>query len=99
MTLLACWVLFPVVLGTVALGCGLLVESATGTRIQGMLLAPVGLALVILIASIATLAWSVAAQAQTTAKPYAVAISPVSKIALCSSVIWCSADAVEWSRA
>jgi hypothetical protein len=29
----------------------------------------------------------------------AVAISPVSKIALCSSVICCSADAVEWSRA
>jgi hypothetical protein len=52
-TLLACWVLFPVMLVLLAAGCGLLVEVATGMRLPGMLLPALGLAFIIVFAQFA----------------------------------------------
>jgi hypothetical protein len=48
------WVLFPVVLLAVCLGCGLLVERVAGWRLPGGLLPSVGLALVIVAATLTT---------------------------------------------
>jgi hypothetical protein len=42
-SLLVTWLLFPAVLGVLALGCGLLLERAAGVRVAGVLLAPLGL--------------------------------------------------------
>jgi hypothetical protein len=42
--MLVSWVLFPALLAGLALGIGLLVERLTGTRVPGALLAPMGLA-------------------------------------------------------
>ena len=47
MTLVVGWVLLPLVLGLLSLGCGLLVETVSGTRIPGALLLPLGFALVV----------------------------------------------------
>jgi hypothetical protein len=44
MTVLVCWVVFPVILVLLALGAGLLLEAATGERLPGVLLPPAGLA-------------------------------------------------------
>jgi len=54
MSLLVAWVVFPLVLAVVCLGCGLLVELISGVRLTGALLAPTGLATVIVVASLAT---------------------------------------------
>jgi hypothetical protein len=54
MTLIACWILFPVVLGLLAAGCGLLLERASGLRLPGVLIPPAGLAVVVVVAEIAT---------------------------------------------
>ena len=48
------WVLFPLVLVAVCLGCGLAVDWASGRVVSGAMLLPVGLALVIVIATLAT---------------------------------------------
>src|SRR3954452_1177927 len=48
-----CWVAFPLVLAALCIGCGLLVERAAGP-LPGALLAPVGLAALIVVASLAT---------------------------------------------
>src|SRR4051812_44280189 len=48
-TLLVPWLLFPVVLGLVCLGCGFFVEWVGGTPVTGALLVPVGLALVVVL--------------------------------------------------
>ena len=53
MTLVACWILLPLVLGALALGCGLLLETIAGRRMPGVLLAPAGLALMIVAAQAA----------------------------------------------
>ena len=50
MTLVACWILLPLVLGALALGCGLLLEVITGRRLSGVLLAPAGLAVIVVVA-------------------------------------------------
>ena len=42
--LLIAWVLFPLVLGALSLGCGLLVEAAAGVPLRGALLLPTGFA-------------------------------------------------------
>lgn len=42
MTLLLAWIVFPVVLGLLSLGCGLLLETASGMRLPGTLLVPGG---------------------------------------------------------
>ena len=47
MTLIVPWLLFPAVLGALALGAGLLVEEASGTRLRNGLRMPTGLALII----------------------------------------------------
>jgi hypothetical protein len=54
-SLLAPWLLFPAVLGALALGCGLLLEHATGARMSGALLAPAGVAVMIVVAGVTTL--------------------------------------------
>ena len=53
MTLVACWILLPLVLGALALGCGLLLETIAGRRLPGVLLAPAGLAVIIVAAQAA----------------------------------------------
>jgi hypothetical protein len=55
LTLLACWLVFPVVLATLALGAGLLLERLTGARMAAAVLAPSGLALLIVVAGLTTL--------------------------------------------
>jgi hypothetical protein len=54
MTLLVCWVVFPAVLAILSLGCGLLVERASGIRLPGALVLPVGFALFVIAAQVAT---------------------------------------------
>lgn len=53
MTLVVCWLAFPIVIGAVSLGCGLLLEKATGERVGGALLLPVGLAVLVLLPQLA----------------------------------------------
>lgn len=55
MALLVAWLLFPLVMGTLSLGCGLLLERAAGRTIPGPLLLPSGLAFVSTVAGLATL--------------------------------------------
>jgi hypothetical protein len=54
MTLLAPWVVFPLVLGLLSLGCGLTLDYATGRRIPALLLLPAGLAATTVIAGFTT---------------------------------------------
>jgi hypothetical protein len=49
MTLLICWIAFPLVLCLLALGCGLLLERAAGSRLPGPLLLPAGLAVIVVV--------------------------------------------------
>ena len=46
MTLLIAWLVFPIVLGLLSLGCGLLLETAAGTPLPGPLLLPAGFVVV-----------------------------------------------------
>jgi hypothetical protein len=55
MTLLAAWLLFPAVLVAVCLGCGLLLQWATGRQLPGPLLVPGGFAVLIVAASFTTM--------------------------------------------
>ena len=55
MSLLAAWVAFPVALGAIAVGCGLLLDVAADGRIPGPLIAPAGLAAVVVVAQFAVL--------------------------------------------
>lgn len=64
MSLVLSWVLFPVVLGAVGGGWGAVVERASGVRLSGALVIPLGLAAAIVAASLLT-AWSVTAPAAT----------------------------------
>src|SRR5579871_2768854 len=50
MTLVLAWFVFPVVLGVLSLGCGLLLEKASGLRLPGTLLLPGGFVVVSLAA-------------------------------------------------
>jgi hypothetical protein len=52
--MVASWLLFPLVLTALCLGCGLLVELAAGRRLPGTLLAPAGFALGVVFAGILT---------------------------------------------
>jgi hypothetical protein len=49
-----CWVLFPIVFCLLALGCGLLVQWASGGRMAGVLLLPVGFAAIVVASQITT---------------------------------------------
>ncbi len=59
---LGAWVLFPLVLLAASIGCGLLVRRLAGGGLPGILVAPVGFALVVLVCAFATsydwLAWA-----------------------------------------
>ncbi len=60
MTAVLSWVAFPVVLGLIALGCGLLLQWAAGRPLPEGLLLPIGLALVVVVAEITTKSGSTA---------------------------------------
>ena len=71
MALFIAWLVLPLVLGAISLGCGLLVERAAGLNLTGALLLPLGLALVIVEADLVTMT-SATAQLAT---PLAVALA------------------------
>ena len=48
------WLVFPVVLSALALGCGLLLERVSRVRLDRVLLLPTGVAMIVVIAQIAT---------------------------------------------
>jgi hypothetical protein len=73
MSLAVAWLLFPVVLGLLSLGCGLLIERAAGLRIQRELLLPLGFAAIVVI-SLCTTATSGTARLTT---PIVVAVAVV----------------------
>jgi hypothetical protein len=52
--LLVAWLLFPIVLVTLAGGCGLLVERAAGRRMPGALVVPSGFALMVVLGALLT---------------------------------------------
>ncbi len=54
MSLILSWVLFPLVLAALGLGWGRLVELASGARLEGALLIPVGLAAALVVAGTVT---------------------------------------------
>jgi hypothetical protein len=54
MGLLVAWLLFPLLLGVLALGCGLLLQEASGDHLPPGLLLPAGLVVMIVAASLAT---------------------------------------------
>jgi hypothetical protein len=58
--LIIAWVVFPLLLAGLSFGCGRLVELASGERLPGSLVLPVGFALVILAGEFATLTASTA---------------------------------------
>ncbi|HWH44528.1 MAG TPA: hypothetical protein VNT32_07340 [Thermoleophilaceae bacterium] len=49
MNLLAAWLLFPLTFAVLATGCGLLVERASGRRLAGVLIVPLGFAAMIVV--------------------------------------------------
>jgi hypothetical protein len=59
--LLLCWVVFPLVMAALSLGCGLLLQQISRTALPGALLPTAGFAVVLVAAHIAT-AWSATAE-------------------------------------
>jgi hypothetical protein len=55
MSLLVCWLVFPLIFGALALGCGLLLERASGITLPGVLLLPVGVAVILVVGSFTTM--------------------------------------------
>lgn len=55
MSLFLCWVVFPLVLGALALGCGLALEAASGIRLPGVLLVSSGLAVLVVAGQFVTM--------------------------------------------
>ena len=55
MSLLVPWLVFPIVLTLVTAGCGLFVERVSGVRLAGALLVPCGLAVIVVVAGLATM--------------------------------------------
>src|SRR4051812_18320524 len=64
LNLVVAWLLFPLLTGLIALGCGLLVDRGAGTRLPGVLLAPLGLATIV-VASQVTTHWGATARLAT----------------------------------
>lgn len=54
MTLVGAWVAFPAVFVLVTVGCGLLIERVSGASLAGVLVAPLGLAVVVVASQITT---------------------------------------------
>jgi hypothetical protein len=59
-SLLAAWVLFPLIMIAVTVGCGLLLEAVLGIRIPGVLLPATGIAVIIVVGQFLTLGGSIA---------------------------------------
>ena len=55
MTLFVCWLVFPLMLAAICLGCGLAVERCSRTPIQPLLVLPIGFAAVVVIGLFTTL--------------------------------------------
>jgi hypothetical protein len=55
LSIFVCWAVFPLALGAVALGCGLLVEVLAGSHLRGALVPVVGLAVIIVVGDFATM--------------------------------------------
>ncbi|MDP9319257.1 MAG: hypothetical protein M3O94_09360, partial [Actinomycetota bacterium] len=55
MTLFLAWIVYPLVLAALSLGCGLLLQQAVGRPLPGVLLVPVGFALIVVAASFTTM--------------------------------------------
>jgi hypothetical protein len=55
MTLFLCWIAAPVVVGLVAIGCGLAAQCASGFRLPQALVPPLGVAVVIVAVDVVTL--------------------------------------------
>jgi hypothetical protein len=60
MTQFVAWVLFPLVLALLALGCGLLLQAASGVRLPEGLVIPAGVALIIVVGEVLTKSSSLA---------------------------------------
>ncbi|HTX30128.1 MAG TPA: hypothetical protein VMD09_02020 [Solirubrobacteraceae bacterium] len=60
MTVFVAWFLFPVVLGLLALGCGLLLQAVAGIKLADGLVMPAGIAVIILVGEIVTKSSSLA---------------------------------------
>jgi hypothetical protein len=60
LSLLAAWVLYPLVLLALCAGVGLLVDALCGRRLPGALIAPVGLAAIVVLAQFTTLSGATA---------------------------------------
>ena len=73
MTLLIAWLAFPIVLAALCAGCGLLLDALAGGRIPGALVAPAGLATIVVVAQVPTL-WDATAE-MTTSLVVALAIA------------------------
>src|SRR5436190_17827799 len=56
MTLFTCWLLFPLALAFLGLGCGLLLEAASAVRLPTSLLPAAGLAVIVVAVSFTTMA-------------------------------------------
>jgi hypothetical protein len=54
MTMLAAWILFPIVLAALCLGCGLLLERCVGRPLPGPLLVPAGFVVIVVLAGLFT---------------------------------------------
>jgi hypothetical protein len=52
LTLVVCWVAFPLVLLLLSAGCGLLVDEVAGTRLPAPLLLPVGMSAIVAVSSV-----------------------------------------------
>jgi hypothetical protein len=52
--LITAWILFPALLVALCLGCGLLLEVAVGRRLPGLLLAPAGFGVVVVVTDLVT---------------------------------------------
>jgi hypothetical protein len=70
---LLAWVAFPLALALLALGCGLLAERASGLRLPGALVLPLGLALLIVEADLVTMTGATAQLAAPLAVAFAAA--------------------------
>ena len=55
MTLFVAWVVYPLLISGLSLGCGLLLESAAGRRLPGPVVLPAGFAMLVVAASFTTM--------------------------------------------
>jgi hypothetical protein len=73
-TVLEAWALFPLALVVIAAGCGLLLEWVAGRRIPGALVPVAGIAVIVVVAQLATAADATAELATPAAIALAAAV-------------------------